>query len=261
MGRRLREVVQYRELLFILTWKEIRIRYKQSVMGFFWAILMPLLVVGSGIIIKKVFATVSGMPIGLDEIVAVSVKAVPWAFFMSAIRFSTQSLVSNSNLVNKIYFPREILPLSAVLTSLFDFLIATIGLAVGFTIARVGISIHILWLPLLIVLLILFAFSVGLILSCANLFFRDVKYLVEVVLTFGIFFVPVFYDASLLGKWSTLFLLNPVATILESINQVVVLHRPPDGRWIGYLVVCGLVGWVAAWKIFDRAQPAFAETV
>ena len=261
MGKQLRELLKYRELLFILTWKDIRIRYKQSVMGFFWAILMPSLVVGSGIIIKKVFATVSGVPITLEDIATVSVKAVPWAFFMSAIRFSTNSLVSNGNLLKKIYFPREILPLSAVLTSLFDFLIAMIGLAVVLAVARVGISIHILWLPLLIGFLILLAFSVGLLLSCANLFFRDVKYLVEVVLTFGIFFVPVFYEASRLGKWSTLLLLNPVATILESINRVVVLHQPPDGRWIGYLVVCSVLGWIAAWKIFNWTQPAFAETV
>ena len=261
MGRQLRELVQYRELLFILTWKEIRIRYKQSVMGFFWAILMPSLVVGSGIIIKKVFATVSGVPITLSDIATVSVKAVPWAFFMSAIRFSTQSLVANSNLVKKIYFPREILPLSAVLTSLFDFLIAMIGLVVVLVVARVGISIHILWLPLLIGLLILLAFAVGMILSCANLFFRDVKYLVEVVLTFGIFFVPVFYEASRLGTWSTLMLMNPVATILESIARVVVLHQPPDGWWIVYLLFCSTVGAVAAWKVFHWAQPAFAETV
>ncbi len=260
MGR-LRELIQYQELLFILTWKEIRVRYKQSVMGFFWAILMPLLIVGSGIIIKKVFSTVSGVPTTLADIASVSVKAVPWAFFMSAIRFATQSLVFNSNLVQKIYFPREILPLSAVLTSLFDFLIAIIGLTVVLVVSQVGISIHLLWLPLLIGLLILLTFAVGMLLSCANLFFRDVKYLVEVSLTFGIFFVPVFYDVSRLGKWSTLMLLNPVATILESINRVVVLHQPPDGWWIGYVICCSAVALIASWKIFNWTQPAFAETV
>jgi len=261
MGTQLRELFQYRELLLILTWKEIRVRYKESIMGFFWAILMPSLVVASGMIIKKVFSTASGMPMTLVDIASVSVKAVPWAFFVSAIRFSTQSLVGNSHLVKKIYFPREILPLSAVLTSLFDFMIAIAALSVALAVARIGISIHILWLPVLIGFLILLAFSVGLLLSCANLFFRDVKYLVEVSLTFGIFLVPVFYDASRLGKWATLMLLNPVAMILEAINRVTVLHQPLEGWWIAYLVFCCMAASGVAWKLFHWAQPAFAETV
>lgn len=261
MSKQILELIQHRELLLMLTWKEIRIRYKQSVMGFFWAIFMPTLIVMAGVLVKKAFATLTGTPLDMRDIASVAVKSVPWAFVVSAIRFSTQCLVSNQNLVRKIYFPREVFPIAVILTSLFDFAIASLALALFFTVVQIGISVHLLWLPLLLGLLALLALGICMILACANLFFRDVKYLVEVFLTFGVFFTPVFYGAEQLGSWGTMVLLNPVAPLLEGIDAVVVLHQPPAWPWVGYAAACAIVGLAFAWTIFNRVQHRFAEIV
>src|SRR5690242_140697 len=119
-----KELIQYKHLLFTLTWREIRIRYKETVMGFLWAIFMPVLVVVSGLVVRKAFSVVSGKPIEYTELISVVVKSLPWAFFAGSIRTATNSLLTNSNLVTKIYFPREVFPFSSVLTHLFDFAVA-----------------------------------------------------------------------------------------------------------------------------------------
>src|SRR3989304_8226643 len=184
MREMISELIEYRHLLFMLTWRDIRVRYKQSIMGFLWAIFMPMMIVCAGILVKKGFSIVSGKPMEFMELASVSVKALPWAFFVGSIRFATNSLVGRSNLVTKIYFPREVLPLSSVLANLFDFLIAGAVLILILAIARIGVSIYLLWLPLILIFLILFTAGISMFLSCANLFFRDVKYIVEVILTF-----------------------------------------------------------------------------
>jgi lipopolysaccharide transport system permease protein len=252
---------QYRELLFILTQRDIRIRYKQSVMGFAWAVLMPILIVGSGIIVMVAFSAVSGKAINKIDVLSVAVKAVPWAFFVGAVRFATNSLVMNKELVTKIYFPREILPLASILASLFDFVVASGVLVIILLFCGIAGSIQLLWVPLLLALLILFTAGLGMLLACANLFFRDVKYLVEVILTYGIFFTPVFYSSSTLGKWEPLLLLNPVGPILEGLRNTIVLHKVPDLSWLAYSAVCACLGYSISWKIFQRAEPSFAESV
>jgi lipopolysaccharide transport system permease protein len=261
MKESIKELIQYRHLLLMLTWKDIRIRYKQSLMGFFWAILMPMLIVTAGVLVKGAFSMFSGQPLNLLDVASLSVKALPWAFFVGAVRFATNSLTSNANLVTKIYFPREVFPISAVLANLFDLAVASVVLVVILVVARTGASIHLLWLPVLLVLLILLTAGLGLFLSCGNLFFRDVKYLVEVFLTFGIFFTPVFYEAKMFGKWAPIILLNPLAPILEAMNRVIVLHRGPDLPWLAYSAGWAVFGFVIAWRIFDRAEYAFAESI
>ncbi|MCK5178925.1 MAG: ABC transporter permease, partial [Candidatus Omnitrophica bacterium] len=189
------EIVRYRDLMFMFMQRDIRIRYKQAAMGFVWAIFMPIVAVCAGILIKKAMAVVSGKYIDMTGIVSISVKVLPWTFFISTIRFSVQSLVGNRNLVTKIYFPRAVLPLGAMLACLFDFSIAIGVLIILLTIVKLGVSIYLLWVPLIFLFLLLFSAGLGLLLSAANLFFRDVKYVVEVILTFGIFFAPIFYSA------------------------------------------------------------------
>src|SRR5262249_3988528 len=103
--------------------------------------------------------------------------------------------------------------------------------------------------------------GVGLFLACANLFFRDVKYIVEVILTFAIFFTPVFYDAAMFGKWAFLLKINPVGSLLEAINAVTILHRAPDLTWLAYAGVCSGVCLIASWVMFHRAEFLFAERI
>jgi len=110
-------------------------------------------------------------------------------------------------------------------------------------------------------LLIFLTVGLGMFLSCANLFFRDVKYIVEVILTFGIFFTPVFYEAKLFGKWENVLLMNPIGSILEAINDVVVLHQPPNLYWVGYSAIWAVGGLFAAWTIFHKSEFSFAENI
>jgi len=255
------EFAQYKALLFMLAWRDIRVRYKQSIMGFAWAILMPVLIIGSGLIVMIAFSTISGRPLNKLDVLSVAVKSVPWAFFVGAIRFATNSLIMNKELVTKIYFPREILPLASVLANLFDFLVAGAVLAVVLLVARVGASVYLLWVPFLLLLLILLSAGLAILLACANLFFRDVKYLVEVALTYGIFFTPVFYSASTLGRLGILLSLNPVGPILEGLRDVIILQRSPNLPWLAYSASWALVGFLASWKIFQRAESSFAESV
>ena len=257
----LRELIKYRDLLFMLTFRDIRIRYKQAAMGFLWALFMPMVAVAAGILIKKAMAVVSGQYIDLRGVVSISVKVLPWTFFISALKFSVQSLVGNSSLITKIYFPKAVLPLASVLACLFDFAISTVVLVILLTVVQFGISIHLLWVPLILIFLILFVSGLGLLLSAANLFFRDVKYVVEVILMFGIFFTPVFYNASTFGNWSYLLLLNPIGSILEAINSVVVLKQMPDLFWIGYAGLCSVAMFLVGLIVFRKAEPLFAENI
>ncbi len=257
----LAELIQYKDLLWMITLRDIKIRYKQSVMGLLWAILMPVLIVGSGMIVMVAVSTLSGRPINKLDVFSVTVKAVPWAFCVAAIRFGTNSLVMNKELVTKIYFPREILPIAAVLANLFDFVIAGGVLTLVLCGLRVGVSWQLLWVPVLLAALVLLTLGCALFLACANLFFRDVKYLVEVILTYGIFFTPVFYSASKLGKWGTLVLLNPFGPILECLNRVIILRQPPLLPWLLYSAAWAVIGFLLSWKIFRKAESSFAESI
>jgi len=167
----------------------------------------------------------------------------------------------NKELVTKIYFPREILPLASVLANLFDFAIAGSVLILILMGVRVGASVHLLWVPVYLLLLLLLTAGFGMLLACANLFFRDVKYLVEVILTYGIFFTPVFYSASTLGKWGPILLLNPVGPILEGLRDTVILHKSPNLHWLVYSTVWAIAGVLISWRIFQRAESSFAESI
>ena len=257
----LREIVQYRDLLYMLTWRDIKTRYKQSVMGFFWAILMPVLIIAAGMLVRMAFALGSKHHSDFTLLSSIALKSLPWAFFVGAIKFATNSMVGNANLVTKIYFPREVFPLASVLASLFDAAVASSATIVLLVLGRVGISVQLLWVPLILVLIVSFTAGLGMLLSCANLFFRDVKYLVDIVLMFGIFFTPVFYDARMLGKWEPLILLNPLSSLLEALNSAVILHQAPSFTWLAYAACCSISGLVAAWVIFDHAEAAFAENI
>ena len=257
----LRELSRYRELLFIIVWRDIKVRYKQSVMGFLWAIFMPMLVISAGILVKYTMAVVSGKPLVLSDIATVSVKALPWSFIVGSLRFATNSLLGNSNLVTKVYFPKEIFPIAAVLSNLFDSLIAACALGITLIIAQIGWSIYLLWVPALVLILISLLIGFGMLLSAFSLFFRDVKYIVDVLLTFAIFFTPVFYEAKMLGKWSNVILLNPVAPILEAINACVVNHHAPDFGWLVYSAAVSFFILVVSYPIFKKLEPRFAESI
>ena len=261
MFHALQELVDRRDLLYILTWREIKIKYKQSVMGMAWAVLMPCIIVCAGFIVRFALATASGNSLTLSDLAFVAVKASPWAFFVSALRFGANSLVTNTNLVTKIYIPRLVFPLAAVLSQLFDFLVAGAIISIFLIIAGVGVSVHLVWLPFLVGLLIILATALAIIFSAATLFFRDVKYIVEVILTFAIFFTPVFYESSLFGRWAPVLLANPVSPLLEGISTVIILHHSPSLPWLFYSFLFTGALFTVALVMFKKLEPFFAESI
>jgi lipopolysaccharide transport system permease protein len=261
MTEELLELYRYRELLLVITLRDIKVRYKQSIMGFLWAILMPILIVMSGIVIRYAYALASHVPLNTSDIASVAVKSVPYSFIVAAIRFSCLSLTNNTSLVVKIYFPKEIFPMAAVLACLFDFFVAFAALVVLLVLLHVGISIYVLWVPALLAAMVLLATGIGMIVSASSLFFRDVKYIVEVVLTFGIFFTPVFYDIRMLGDKGKWLMLNPAAPLLEGMNACIVHHRAPDPLWISYSIAFSLAAFFSGFVLFKHLEPAFAESI
>jgi lipopolysaccharide transport system permease protein len=250
-----------RDLLFVLTWRDIKIKYKQSVMGLLWAILMPAIIVGAGMLIRVAMSKMSGTELSPDSLASIAVKALPWAFFISAIRFATNSLTSNANLVTKINCPRIAFPVAAVLSALFDLAIAIIPLIAVLAWCGVKPGYALLWVPLILALLVLLVSGLGIGFAAANLFFRDVKYIVEVVLTFAIFFTPVLYEVDMLGEWRFWVLLNPIAPLLEGLRAAVVLNTAPDAGWMLYSAVVSLLIFAGGWRLFHKLEPAFADSV
>ena len=261
MKEELQELCKYRELLYMLAYRDIKVRYKQSVMGFFWAILMPVLIVMAGVVVRYAYTLASGKPLQTADIVSLAVKSLPWAFLVSSIKFSCNSLVGNHNLVTKIYFPKEIFPMAAALASLFDFAVASGALVILLVVFRTGWSVYLLWTPMLLLMMIVLAAGIAMIVAAASLFFRDVKYIVEVLLTFGIFFTPVFYDVHMLGAKGKWLLLNPVAPILEGLGLCVARQQPPDLTWLAYSFIFGAVALFGGYVFFKHLEPAFAESI
>ncbi len=202
-------------------------------------------------------------------------KAIPWAFFVGCLSSATPSLVSNMALVTKIYFPREVLPLSSVLAQTFDSIIGGLIIACILPFLGATATVQILWIPVLLVLLWVMSLAFALFLSCANIFFRDVKYLVQIFLTFGIFITPVMLDATMYGPLgSKIMMLNPVAPILEGIRLVLIKHH---NLFYPRIADAGFLFWrpwyllyVAAWAfggliigalVFHRSERRFAELV
>jgi len=276
----IRELVQYRELLGQMILRDIRIRYKQAIMGFGWAVLMPVVIVGAGFLVKYAMAQISGKPLEAASLSGMTVKALGWAFFIGALGFATNSLTSNIALVTKIYFPREVFPLSAVLTQAFDSLIGSTVLGMLlFLFLGVGLSLQLLWVPLLIVMLILMTTGAALFLSCANVFFRDVKYLVQVVITFGIFFTPVFYEPQFFGpKGCLVMMLNPLSPLLEGLRLAVVEQHnlletlvvtTDAGQeifawqpwYLLYAAAWSIFGSIGAWLMFHKLEFVYAEYI
>lgn len=282
-GEDLREIAldlwHHRDLLMQLTLRDIRIRYKQAVMGLGWAIFMPVVIVLAGLLVRLAMAQVSGGELELAGMAGVAVKALPWAFFVGAIGFATPSLTGNINLVTKIYFPREVLPLSATLAQTFDTLIGAVVLVLVLPFLGVMPSVAWLWAPVLGLLLFLFTAAASLFLSCANLFFRDVKYIVQVLLMFGIFFTPVFFEPAMFGPvGSQLLMLNPLSPMIEGLRLSMVeghnlllplTQTNAAGRevilWTPWYLVSGVLwgvgGLLASALLFHRSEFIFAEYV
>jgi lipopolysaccharide transport system permease protein len=223
---------------------------------------MPVLVVMAGIVVRYAYSIAAHVPLQSSDIASVAVKSLPWTFLVSSVRFGCNSLIlNNRDLVTKIYFPREIFPLASVLSSLFDLAVASVALVIFLVVIHVPLSGTIIWIPLLLVALTALASGLAMVVAAASLFFRDVKYIVEVFLTFGIFFTPVFYDPRMFGDKAKWLLLNPVAPILEGLSDCVTRQRSPNLPWLAYSFVFSFVAFLGGYVFFKHLEPAFAESI
>src|SRR5579862_8163836 len=211
---KLGELWEYRELLYFLTWREVKVRYKQTALGAFWAILQPLLTM---LVFSLFFGKLAKVP--SDRIpypLFCLAGLVPWNFFANALAQSSNSLVANSNLISKVYFPRPTIPLSSVLSGAVDFTISFVLLIVMMAFYRDVPPLRCVYLPFFFLLAFVTALGVGLWLSALNVEYRDVRYTIPFLTQFWMFATPIAYPSSLLSEpWRTIYGLNPMTGVVE----------------------------------------------
>lgn len=259
---KLREVIaeqwEYRELLVRMTSRDLLLRYKQTVMGFGWAIFMPLV---NTLIFSVIFTRVAVIDVGRPYPVYAFCGLVAWNFFSSALRFSVTSLTSNPSLVTKVYFPREIFPFSAVLVSLVDFAVSALVLAGLMWWYHVVPGWSLLLLPLVVAVLVLFTAATALMLAMGNLFYRDVKYLFEIVIAVWMFATSVVYPIGRVGgRLGAVLALNPMTHLIDAFRAVILDGRVPDHAF-AITTGASIVMFLAAWLSFHAAEFDFAENL
>src|SRR5262245_38908488 len=254
-----REQYDFRELLYQMTRRDLLLRYKQTVMGFGWAIFMPLI---NTAVFSVIFTRVAPLEVEMPYPLFAYCGLLAWNFSASSFRFAVSSLTSNASLVTKVYFPREIFPLSAVLVSMVDFAVGAtvlVGLMVYYHVAPTA---ALLALPWVLLVHFMFTLSISLLLAMANLFYRDVKYLFELVLTIWMFVSAVLYPVSQVGgTLGRVMAVNPMTPILEGYRDVLLRGRLPDPTSFLITTIFSGVLLLVAWVIFHRAEYAFAENV
>ena len=254
-----REQVEYRELLGQMTRRDLLLRYKQTVMGFGWAVFMPLL---NTAVFSVIFVRVAPMDTGVPYPLFAYCGLWAWNFFASSLRFAVTSLSSNTSLVTKVYFPREVFPFSAVLVCLVDFAVGSIVLVALMTYYGVTPTASIAWLPVVIVVQVAFTAGVALLVAMANLFYRDVKYLFELVLTFWMFATSVVYPTKLVGgKLGSLLALNPMTPIIDGYRTALLGGASPLTPQFAIAAVLAFVLLFVSWLVFHRTEYTFAESI
>lgn len=255
----LTEQVQFRGLLYQMTKRDLLLRYKQTVMGFGWAIFMPLV---NTAVFSVIFMRVAPIDTPVPYPVFAYCGLLTWNFFASSLKFALISLTSNTSLVAKVYFPREIFPFSAVIVCLVDFLVGSIVLAGLMVYYRTGTSATILVLPVVLLVHITFTMGVALLLAMGNLFYRDVKYLFEVVITVWMFLSSVLYPTELVGgRVGQLMALNPMTPIIDAYRRVLLYGQSPFTFSFAMATVVAFATLSLAWVIFHRAEFQFAENI
>jgi lipopolysaccharide transport system permease protein len=254
-----REVVDFRELLIRMTVRDLTLRYKQSVMGFGWAICMPLL---NTLLFSIIFTRVAPVQTTVPYPLFAYLGLTAWNLTGSALRFSALSLTTNSSLVTKVHFPREIFPFSSVLVALADAAVASIVLLGMMIYYAIPIGPAIVVLPLIIVVQVLFTAAIALLLAMGNLFYRDVKYIFEVAVTIWMFASAVVYPLDNVGGGiGTLLRLNPMTHIIEAYRAVLFHGQMPDVAAFTATAAFSVLVLVASWMLFHTSEYKFAENI
>ncbi len=260
LGIDLKELWRYRELIFFLTWRDIKVRYKQAVLGVAWAVLQPILTV---LIFTVIFGVLLGTPSeGLPYPLFAFSAMLPWQLFASALQRSSVSLVGNANLITKIYFPRLAIPLSTVFSALVDFGISLVVLLLVMIYYQHLPGLNSLWLVPIILLTLLTALAVGLWLSALNVQYRDVQHMVPFIIQVWMYASPIVYPIETIpaGIWRSLYGLNPMVGVIQGFRWALLGGNPPDVTMLISVVVVILL-LVSGLYYFRRMEKTFADIV
>jgi len=254
------ELYTYREVFYSLVLRDIKVRYKQSFFGAAWAIMQPFSMMLVFTIVFSYFLKVpsDNIPYPLFSYSAL----LPWTFFVSSINKAAPSLVANRDLITKIYFPREILPIAAVAASFFDFCMASlvfIALLIFFKV-KIGIFFVLIFVPFFIQILL--TFGIAFFVSSINVYYRDIGYLVPLLIQIWMFASPIMYSiSSVPQKVKPFYLLNPMAGIIDSYRKFTIFNRPPDYYSLGVAFLVSLFIFVIGYLIFKKIEKEFADFI
>jgi ABC-type polysaccharide/polyol phosphate export permease len=268
MIRRARDLYQYRELIKNLVIRNLKVRYKNSVLGFLWSLLNPLLMT---LVFTIVFTVM--MPSPIDRFpVFFMCGFLSWSFFSASLSSATGSIVNNAGLIKKVYFPREILPIVEVLSNLVNFLLALIVLFAMLRFFRFSLTPAVLMLPFIIVTQVIFTFGMSFLFSTANVFYRDTQHILEVLLQAWFFMTPIFYSISILPERATVLgipidlhvwlrRVNPMASLVASYQDALYWGTPTGLDFFLRTLLTCLVVLVIGYAIFCRFSRVFGEEV
>jgi lipopolysaccharide transport system permease protein len=260
-GRYWKDIWQYRELFYFLSWRDILVRYKQTMIGIAWSVIRPLLTM---IVLTIVFSKMAKLPSdGVPYPILVFAAMLPWQFFSNALSAAGDSLVGNANLISKIYFPRLIIPTSAVVTSFIDFLISGIILAILMVWYQFVPGWRILSLPIFITVAFAAAMGVGLWITALNVKYRDFRYIIPFIAQFGLYISPVGFSSSIVpDQWRLLYSINPMVGVIDGFRWAL-LGGKSAIYWPGFLLSVAVVGIVLVTGIihFRKTEKTFADII
>ncbi len=255
----LKELWAYRELLWVLTARDIKVRYKQTVLGAMWAIIRPVVTM---IIFSIIFGRLARLPSdGFPYPIFVYTALLPWTFFSTAISTSGQSLVGSSHLVSKVYFPRLIIPLSSIGVGLVDLAIATVILLLLMLYFGTGLSINLLAAPFLLVFVVFTALGIGTLLSALTVAYRDFTHVIPFLVQIWMYVTPVIYPVSIVPeKWQWLLFLNPMAGLVEGFRAAF-LGKPFDPGTLSISFLVALIFFIVSVAYFEKVERRFADII
>ena len=257
---KLKELWEYRELLYFMAWRDIKVRYKQTVLGAAWAIIQPFFTM---VIFSIFFGRLAKVPSdGLPYPIFAYAALVPWTFFANGLNQASNSLVGSANLIKKVYFPRLVVPISSVISGVVDFVLAFAVLLGMMLFYGILPTVNILWLPLFVLLIFVTALGVGFWLSALNVQFRDVRYTVPFLTQFWLFATPIAYPSSLLSEpWRTIYGINPMVGVVEGFRWALLGTDTAPGAIILVSSLMALSLLVGGAFYFRRLEKSFADVV